>query len=117
MQALICKNCGATLNPHTLKCEYCGTQYRRECGDGVIRVESYQRDVAVLRSRVSIEDFILRRSDIDKTAVLNATRKDLTYRIAEALEPYIDIETHYEPRTMTHTVIGTIRVLEPDFKF
>ena len=115
MKKLACINCGAPINPHNLKCEYCGTQYRDECGDGRIRIHSYSPDVVVLRSQVAIDNYAIRRCPVEDVAKF--TTKELTLSLAEALAPYIVMETERDPFSMTQIVRGTIRVLDPSFKF
>lgn len=118
MKALICKNCGGGINPNTLKCEYCGTQYREEFTDGLVRplvVQSCPANIKVLGTQVSVSEWMFR--DVPPERIAEFTMKDISRSLAEALAPYIKLETERNPVTMTQIIRGTVRVVEPDFRF
>jgi len=118
MKALECKNCGGRINPKTLQCEYCGTQYREEFADSPIRplvIQSQPADIKVLATQVSVSDEMIHRVPPERIAEF--TMEDITRGLAEALAPFVKVETMYDPRMMTQIIRGSIRVVEPDFRF
>ena len=118
MKALICKNCGGSINSKTLQCEYCGTQYQRDFADTQVQrlvVESYRSDVKVLGAEVKVSDFMMR--DLPREKIAEISMKEITRSLAEALAPYIELETERDPERMTQIIRGTVRVVEPDFRF
>lgn len=118
MKALICKNCGGSINSKTLQCEYCGTQYWEELREDSIRhivFKSSPADIKVLAARVSVSEDMMHNVPPEKIAEF--TMKDITRRLAEALAPYIKLETERDPERMTQIIRGTVRVVEPDFRF
>lgn len=118
MKALECKNCGGRINPTTLVCEYCGTQYQRDFADVPVQrlvVESYRPEVKTLGATVEVSDFMMR--DVPREKIAEFSMKEITRSLAEALAPYIELETMYNPVSMTQIVRGRVRVLEPNFRF
>lgn len=116
MEKLICESCGAPLNPNSLKCEYCGTHYKRDYREGVTHyIQTCPAKVEVLASQISIPDMAIRHLDAEQAA--EYATKELARGLAEALMPYMKIETHYEPIQMRQVIRGTVRVVEPDFRF
>ena len=53
LKELTCKNCGGRINPVTMRCEYCGTQYEERM-DRIVFVSDRQAEV--LRAAVLIND-------------------------------------------------------------
>lgn len=116
LEELKCINCGAPLDQATLKCEYCGSQFAKKEERGLIHyVQTCPAQVATLGAQVGISDETMRYMPADQ--VSDFTIRELKYKLAEALMPYMKIETHRDPCTMTQMVRGTIRVVEPDFRF
>lgn len=113
---LRCKNCNGALDPKTLKCPYCGSQYERENKNGVIHyIESVPPNVVTLGAKVCFERYMLHSMGEERAS--EVTMRQMTHALAEALAPYIELETHIDPLNMTQVVRGRIRVLEPDYRF
>lgn len=75
--ALMCKNCGAHLNPTTLKCEYCDTQYVIEGKGGTIHcTQSHSVTIQVDGEKIMKEL---------QTAVMEARASYLTMNEKRAL--------------------------------
>ena len=118
MKALICKNCGGGINPNTLQCEYCGTQYREEFADVPVRplvVESYRTDVKVLAAEIRVSEDMLLNVPAEKIAEF--TMLDMARSLAEVLAPYIELETMRSQDVATQIIRGKVRVIEPHFRF
>ena len=118
MKALVCENCGGKINPNTLQCEYCGTQYKEEFKDGAIQhivVQSCPAEIKVLATRVSVSEEMMYRMPPERIAEF--TMKDITRSLAEALAPFVKLETERDPMARTQVIRGTVRVVEPDFRF
>lgn len=118
MKALICKNCGGSINPKTLQCEYCGTQYQEEITDNPIRhlvIQSCPADIKALGTKVSVSDDMMR--NVPPERIAEFTMKEITRNLAEALAPFVKVETEHDPMMMVQVIRGSIRVVEPDFRF
>lgn len=118
MKALICKNCGGSINPKTLQCEYCGTQYREELReDSILHIvfQSSPADIKALETRVSVSGDMMR--NVPPERIAEFTMKEITHNLSKALAPFVEVVTEYDPRMMVQIVRGRIRVVEPDFRF
>ena len=115
METMTCKNCGAPLNDD-LKCEYCGTQYRREMKeDSMLYIQTCPAEIATLCTQITVADEELNRCPDDYLA--ERCLKEMTYAIAKQLVPFMDVAITTDPRMMTKIIRGRIRVVEPDFRF
>lgn len=116
LSELVCTHCGAALNPNTLKCEYCGTQYERRrdefCNTQIIL--KYPSHIQKLCGEIAIPDHIM---GISAETAAEYSMKELTHRLAEALAPYMKVETMRDPYTRTQIIRGSVRVVDPDFRF
>ena len=113
---LRCHNCGGQLDANTLKCPYCGSQYERENQGGqTIYIQTCPAQLVPLRYQMEmpIEDL----SRVDPEILAEHCMKEITHSIAEALVPYIKFETERDPFKMRQIIRGSIRVVEPDFRF
>ena len=115
MKAMICSQCGGSINRVTMRCEYCGTRYFEAGGE--LRVMHYQgQRPEVLHVDVELRTELL-ASIRDAHDVSRLAYSEITRRLAEALEPYVEYEIRENPFLCTHQVRGRVRVLPPAFKF
>lgn len=118
MKAFKCEYCGGNINHNTLKCEYCGTQYKRDFADGPVHrlvVEHHREEVKVLGASIGVSEFTLREVPPEKVA--EYTIKEIARSLADALVPYIELETMRHPEMATQIIKGKVRVVEPHFRF
>lgn len=113
---LRCENCGGQLDPKTLKCPYCGSQYERENhGEQTIYIQTCPAKLVPLRYQMEVPTETLSR--IDPNYFSEHCMREMTHKLAEALVPYIKIETEKDPFTMQQIIRGSVRIAEPDFRF
>ena len=91
MIPLTCTCCGAKVNRNTYKCEYCGTEYRRDTEIPVIRMETFTNPVKAYRA----------------CAVVN---REEVMRFGN---DYMEIRTDYDPALMQYRMEGTLRCVHP----
>lgn len=94
MNNYICECCNGHIDPRTMTCEYCGTQYKREHDDSVIRIETYKNPIQVLKASASITDRMLREEP--QKASEYAIRA-MASKFAEIIAPYMVVQTSYDP--------------------
>lgn len=114
MEALICKNCGAAINPSTMKCEYCGTQYKRD-HEQIIKVETYQNPCKVYKTQMMIPEEEIKHlgeEEIAKIAINTLSRN-----LAEAIKPNMEIHQEYDPMNMHQVITARVRIVEPKYVF
>lgn len=116
IEALQCQNCGGTLNS-SYKCEYCGTQYERKVERGVMHyIQTCPAQIQTLSSQVEIDEDLL--CNIPQDRVAEYAIREMINALAEALVPYVKLETEKGISfKRTQIIRGTVRVVEPDFRF
>jgi hypothetical protein len=116
LEELRCRNCQAPLNPITYKCEYCGSQYEKKIEHGVTHyIQTCPAKVQTIRSQVSVPDEVMCR--MSEEDIARYTMNEMVHHLAEALAPYTKIETEKDYMLCRQIIRGTIRVVEPDFRF
>ena len=114
LKPLICPNCGGRINAARMKCEYCGTQFKRD-ESPVLRIEEVRPGVRTLEAKALIpEHFIM---DLGDDAIRSIVRDQMSRQLAEALVPMLDLKVGHDPALMEAVVRGRIRVLEPGYRF
>ena len=111
LRALICQKCGASLNPRTLRCEYFGSDV------GIMRVQIERPGVRVIRSKLEVDNYLIMSGRLSDEEVGAYIRKGLVGKLAESLPDVMETHSEYDPVYMKHSVVGQIRVLEPEYRF
>lgn len=114
MKELKCKNCGGRVDPNTLRCEYCGTQYARDRSN-VLRVETFPAKVDVLCSEVVFPEYMFLCDDPEP--VTEYAVKSLCHSFTERLLPYMEIKDMHDPATLERHLKAYLRVARPGAKF
>lgn len=115
-EKMICTSCGGPIDPVRLICPYCGSRYRNVKNDYpvrpmIVRVENPQ--VQTLAARLEYPpDRRLTAVQVSEMAI-----KDLTYQLAEALGPYLTLETGHNMINGNVQITGRVRLVSPDFRF
>ena len=117
LKPLICTQCGGKINPRTLKCEYCGTEYKNEYSgsEQTLHICTYQPGVNVVKVGLHIshrEMYEMRRS-MSSQEISERVVRALSEKLAETIEPYMVIESEID----TGFFKGSVRVLDPDYQF
>lgn len=111
-KAMICERCGGTINPKTHRCEYCGTYYEKEDIPIVLNIDNTRAEV--LRASFSVDNEALSR---DKDFVMHYVGREITMKLAEALNKYVEFYVQEDMDMDRHTVTGRVRVLPPNYRF
>lgn len=116
LRPYICKQCGGTINPATLKCEYCGTPYHDESLRR-ITISQVAPGEAKLRAEVRINRYSMTQ---DPERVRDYALKELRNQLADGLLAYMKITTttdfsakYFE---QTEIIRGEVRVVDPMFE-
>lgn len=116
LEKLQCKNCGGTINPSTLKCEYCGTQYAKKTENSITHyIQTCPAKIHTLASKTVIADELL--IAVPQEHAAEFAMKQITLELAKALTPFIKLEVEQNPFDRTQIIRGAVRVVEPDFRF
>ena len=113
-EPLICKQCGAAINRSTMRCEYCGTQYKIE-NQLPIMVCVDRPQVQTLEAGLSVaREFVVAMSEKELHGYVN---RNIAVKLAEALEPNIDYKVVDDAMLGQYIVKGRVRILPPGYKF
>lgn len=115
MEALICKQCGAAINPRTMMCEYCGTKYINEPSYNVLHIA--KPGAITLETKTIIPDIQLYMFRDDPERMRQFVRNKMTMKLAEALEPNIEYTIEENIDQMVQIVRGRVRILPPEYRF
>ena len=113
MKALICTQCGGQIDPLTYRCHACGTAYEKPVSPvHEVKVVSESPLFASIGARVDVSALYLHNGDI--TGIAEMAMKDITHQLAEAITPFVDVQTGYDIRRDKFTIQGTVRVKKPE---
>lgn len=111
MRTYKCECCGGDINRATMRCEYCGTQYKEDYNDSIIRVETYHNPVDHYTAMIKF--------DSDQVDCLGAERvseiamHELTHKLADCIAQNMVMTHRYEPSSQLHYIRGDIKVIRP----
>ena len=112
MKKYVCECCGGQINPATMKCEYCGTQYKHDIENHVIRLETYINPVDTFRAEVQYTDKELEFVPLE--TVSEHAMRSLVGKLSESIANNMVVQHEYDPLTRCHYVRGTIKVIRPE---
>lgn len=115
MEKITCPVCGETINQEKHRCNYCGTSYAIECGENFVGITACETPCKVFNSGRTVNEKVIEMYGEDK--VREFIIKDFARNLADAIAPMMDIKTRYDYENRCRHVVGTIRVVEPDYRF
>ena len=110
MYKYICECCGGHIDPHTMKCEYCGTQCEKH-NENVYRIETFNSPVRTFESVYEIDDDML--SHCSSQDISRIVMNRLTDQLAQIITPYCEYETERDIRNFSYRVRARIKIVEP----
>lgn len=107
-----CSCCGGNINRATMTCEYCGTQYKKE-HENVVRVETFQNPVRTLACKRLLDREVLMTNpqEYSEFAI-----RSLAGQFAEAIAPYMYLESSLDYETGRIVMDAKIKIIEPVIK-
>ena len=112
MKKYVCECCGGQINPATMKCEYCGTQYKHDIENHVIRLETYTNPVDTFRAEVQYTNEELEITPLE--IISEYALKSLANKLSESIYNNMVVQHEYDPLTREHRVRGTIKIIKPE---
>jgi predicted amidophosphoribosyltransferase len=104
---LNCVNCGAVIDRRTMKCEYCGTEYK---SDGVklpVLPDYIPPKVETLYCAVSINPLFDKDLELARQQRMDCIAKGLAKEILK----YIEFETTQSPFSFEYILKGRIKIV------
>jgi hypothetical protein len=120
MDKYICDCCGGKINPQTMKCEFCGTQYKRDYDDNVFRIETYTNPVRTFAAEVLVNGEDIHAFGAERMSEF--ALKTLVRKLSDCLSSSMVVDSEYDYTLNQHRVRGTIKMVQPvnhveDWKF
>ena len=109
MKKYICECCGGQINPLTMQCEYCGTQYKKE-NEEVFRIETFQGKVQTFKSAYSISDEHLMRYPKEASEI---ALHHVANQLAQVIAPYCEYQVEDDPFSRQKRIYARIKIVEP----
>ena len=109
MEKYICECCGGQINPHTMKCEYCGTQYENK-NERVFRIETFQSRVETFKCAYNVPNEMLHRYPKEASEVVI---HHVANQLADMIAPYCEYTVENDPMTYQTRVYARIKIVEP----
>ena len=116
MKPMICTQCGGRIDPNTMRCEYCGTRFEKEndlAKPLVVKIDTQRADV--LGANMIVDNWLA--ESLPSEEITRIIHSEITRKIVEGLEPYVEYTVMEEPVFNHHVVKGRIRVLPPGYRF
>jgi hypothetical protein len=115
LKALMCQNCGGTIDRATMKCEYCGTQYEKQNNGVSVNFMVERPGVHKIAGSVRIPEEDIRRGppEIMQNFIMDKMRNS----IADGLLEYLRITTSQDHCGLCRIIRGEVRVLDPSFEY
>lgn len=113
LKPYICTQCGGRVNPETLTCEMCGTKFKQNKEYMPLIVEQPGAHTLCMRQE-------LRNEMIEVLGLKEASRRAIEHmalEFADSIAPFMSIKTEHDPYRGSTVMRGTIRVLDPDYRF
>lgn len=109
MNKYICECCGGHIEPITMKCEYCGTQYKKE-NEQVFRIETFRGRVQTFESAFSIsnEELVRYPKEVSEIAL-----RHVADQLAQVIAPYCEFRVEDNPMICSKRICARIKVVEP----
>lgn len=120
LEALVCTECGGHIDRDTMTCRYCGIQYKLDQDMIPIMVSRFDPHMETLKARIFIPEYVFKAemgSGADMTKLTEYAVKDLSRKLAEAIVPFMEVRTNYEPREQMQEFSARVRVYRPDYRF
>lgn len=115
MKALTCTKCGGQINPHTHKCDFCGTYYHEETTYEIVHERD---DFQTIAAHVEVPYYGALRGKESGEILKSIAESDSHYaidllreKIANAIIPFMDIDVGMpDPRSSCIPIMGRVRV-------
>lgn len=110
LKNLTCVCCGGRINRATMKCEYCGTEYKLNGDIPTIRIESFQNPIREYKACVLVDDYLLYKGG---DSYMQYALQKLCEEMMPAVMSGMRIRTETDHITNKVRIDGSLRVVLP----
>ena len=115
MEQLKCPNCGGNVDRERMICPYCGTQFKRDYESNVLRIETYNPKVETLTGKIILDERFVDTVGLEEAS--NVAVRELAKKLADAIAPFMEIQTQNDYQHLGVAVYARARILRPDYRF
>ena len=116
MKALICECCGGRIDRNTMTCNFCGVQYKFDDNFAPIIVKKIDPRFETVTADCFVGNEVFMANNCME-AIADAIRRNLTEKIMNELEQYVDIIQEDDPLHCGKKYYARIRICKPDYRF
>lgn len=109
MNKYVCECCGGQIDPRTMQCEFCGTQYKKE-KEEVFRIETFQGKIQTFKSAFDIPDEFLLHNPQEASEI---AVHHVANQLAGMIAPYCEYMVADDPMRCQKQVRAIIKIVEP----
>ena len=110
MKEYICTHCGGHVSPYSMRCEYCGTQYKIE-NDRIYTIETFQNPVETFTAEQVMPMEMIKAYGAEKVSEI--ALHNLTCKLAECIAPMMIVETEQDYQNYAQRVRATVKIVRP----
>ena len=117
LRPLTCPNCGGRVNRDRLICEFCGTEFNKNCGEiGILKIEHVDPNTRVLRAeaRAAREQLMIAPESVESFAKYEIA-KQMAQKLLEG--NMIEMTSEMDWKTCEQEISARLRVLDPHYRF
>lgn len=107
MDKYICECCGGQIDPSTMTCRYCGTQYKRD-DDRIIRIDTFTNPVHTFKACVAVPNEMM-REDFGRELAINS----LVSELSNVIPSHMLVASEYDYEHHITRLSGTIKIVHP----
>lgn len=107
MKEYRCKYCGGHINPRTMKCEYCDTQYKQEADDIIPILSIEKTNLIPLVAKVEVADEVLFQLG---EGIEQLVKQRLANMLAEKIMEKAKLAHEHNILNMTHVYMAMVRI-------
>ena len=115
LKPMTCPNCGGTIDRTRLICEYCGTKFKSDSNEQILRLETYSCPTRTFQVQTMIPNEYLNPdnvSEMSEYAINNITRQ-----LADSLKDMLELRREHDFRFNQEVITARIRVVDPNYRF
>lgn len=114
MTKMQCSNCRGNINHKSMRCEYCGTQYKLDECENVIKVETFSNPIKIYGSEINIPYEYAKQ---DPNGMSKYAINQLSRNLADAIAENMEINLEYDPIHMQQHITARVRIVKPKHIF
>ena len=106
-----CTHCGGHISLTTMKCEYCGTQYKIE-NNQILRIETFHNPVETFSAVEAVSKKMMLEMGAENAS--EYAMRHLASKLAECIPTAMQITTEFDRDRDVQMIRGTVKFVRPE---